>query len=337
MSQLKVKSVRFYEVGAASVLQVEELPIEQPAATEVLIKVHSIGLNRAEVMFRNGAYLEEPNFPSKLGYEASGVVEAVGSRVEGLEIGDKVSTIPAFSMGEYGVYGEQVVVPEVAVVKNPECFSFEQSAAIWMQYITAYGGLLEVGRLSSEQFVVITAASSSVGVAAIHIAKNVGAQVIALTRGTSKRNFLLEQGADFIISTESEDLVAEVQQITRTKGVELVFDPIGGPMVSELAEIAAVGGVIVEYGALDDNPTPFPLFAALAKGLKIQGFTLFEITKNKQRLNKAIKYLHRLFSSNQVKPVIDKRFTLEEIQQAHSYMESNRQMGKIIVNIKRGN
>jgi NADPH:quinone reductase-like Zn-dependent oxidoreductase len=163
MSQLKVKSVRFYEVGAASVLQVEELPIEQPAATEVLIKVHSIGLNRAEVMFRNGAYLEEPNFPSKLGYEASGVVEAVGSRVEGLEIGDKVSTIPAFSMGEYGVYGEQVVVPEVAVVKNPECFSFEQSAAIWMQYITAYGGLLEVGRLSSEQFVVITAASSSVG------------------------------------------------------------------------------------------------------------------------------------------------------------------------------
>jgi NADPH:quinone reductase-like Zn-dependent oxidoreductase len=158
-----------------------------------------------------------------------------------------------------------------------------------------------------------------------------------VTRGTSKRNFLLEQGADFIISTESEDLVAEVQQITRTKGVELVFDPIGGPMVSELAEIAAVGGVIVEYGALDDNPTPFPLFAALAKGLKIQGFTLFEITKNKQRLNKAIKYLHRLFSSNQVKPVIDKRFTLEEIQQAHSYMESNRQMGKIIVNIKRGN
>lgn len=327
------KTIRFYKTGDASVLTMEDLPIEEPGENELRIKVRTIGLNRAEVMFRNGAYLEAPEFPSKLGYEAAGVVESIGSGVTCFKVGDKVSTIPAFSMGQYGVYGEQVIVPENAVVKCPDGFSFEQSAAIWMQYITAYGALIEIANLQKGQNILITAASSSVGVAAIHIAKNQGAMVIASTRGANKKQFLLDQGADSVVITDTEDLVTRVNKITKGRGVELVFDPIAGPLLMQLAEICSVGGRIIEYGALDDSPAPYPLFAALAKGLKIQGYTLFEITKDKNKLEAAKIYLHSLFSEKKVEPVIDKIFSFSNIQQAHQYMESNKQKGKILVNL----
>ncbi len=110
-----------------------------PGPGEVRIAVKALGLNRAESMFRLGQYLEEPVFPSKLGYEAAGTIEAVGPGVMGLKVGDAVSTVPAFALGKYGVYGDAAIVPAAAVVKHPPSLSWEQAAAIWMQYLTAYG------------------------------------------------------------------------------------------------------------------------------------------------------------------------------------------------------
>jgi len=325
--------VRFHEAGDASVLKIEALSLPEPVEHELRIKVEAIGLNRAEVMFRNGAYPETPQFPSRLGYEAAGVVDAIGNGVTDFKIGDRVSTLPAFSMGQYGVYAEHAVVPVHAVVKCPNTLTPQQSASIWMQYLTAYGGLIEVGQLKAKQHIIITAASSSVGVAAIQIAKQAGAIVIATTRGKSKTSFLRDQGADHVIQTQSEDLVQRVTEITLDKGAELVFDPIGGPLINQLADATAQGGMIIEYGALDSEPTPYPLFTALANGLNIRGYTLFEITQNKARLEKAKAYLLPLFNDEKLTPVIDKVFTFDQIQQAHEYMESNQQMGKIVVTV----
>ena len=333
MKPSTAKVVRFHETGDASVLKMETLPVTEPGENELRIKVDAIGLNRAEVMFRNGAYLEVPQLPSRLGYEAAGVVEAVGEKVTGFKIGDSVSTVPAFSMGQYGIYAEHAVVPVHAVVKSPVSFTAEQSAAIWMQYITAYGALVETGKLEPKQHVVITAASSSVGVAAIQIAKSIGAMVIATTRGQNKKQFLLEQGADYVIQTDSEDLVSRMNEITDGKGADLIFDPIGGPIVNQLAEAAATGGLIIEYGALDAAQTPYPLFTALAKALSIRGYTLFEITQDKDKLENAKVYLLPLFESKKLVPVIDKVFSFNQIQQAHEYMESNQQMGKIVIRL----
>ncbi len=331
MSSSTANVVRFHEVGDASVLKIETLPVPEPGENELRIKVAAIGLNRAEVMYRNGAYLETPQLPSRLGYEAAGIVDAVGKGVTAFKIGDRVSTLPAFSMGQYGVYAEHAVVPVHAVVKCPDVFTLQQSASIWMQYLTAYGGLIDVGQLQPGQHIIITAASSSVGVAAIQIAKQLGAIVIATTRGDSKKQFLRKQGADYIIQTDNEELVQRVAEITVNKGVELVFDPIGGPIVNQLAEVTARGGVIIEYGALDTEPTPYPLFTALANGLNIRGYTLFEITQNQARLEKAKAYLLPLFNDEKLSPAIDKVFAFNQIQQAHEYMESNQQMGKIVV------
>ncbi|PCH61276.1 MAG: NADPH:quinone reductase [Gammaproteobacteria bacterium] len=333
MNSSTTKVVRFHQTGDASVLKIEDLPVTEPDEYELRIKVEAIGLNRAEVMFRKGAYLETPQLPSRLGYEAAGIVEAVGNYVTEFNVGDRVSTIPAFSMGQYGVYAERAVVPINAVAKCPESLTTQQSAAIWMQYITAYGALINIGQLKQGQRVLITAASSSVGVAAIQIAKSQGVVVIATTRGKSKKQFLLEQGADHVIQTDSEDLVATMADITHGAGADLILDPIGGPMLSQLAEVSSKGGRIIEYGALDNEPTPYPLFTALAKGLIVQGYTLFEITQDKEKLENAKNFVLTLFDEKKITPVIDKVFTFNQIQQAHEYMESNQQMGKIVISV----
>jgi NADPH:quinone reductase-like Zn-dependent oxidoreductase len=327
------KIVRFHETGGPEVLKLEELPLAEPGKGEVRIKVEAIGLNRAEVMFRKGQYLETPEFPSRLGYEAAGIVDAVGPDVTEFQIGDRVSTIPSFPMGQYGVYGESAIVPASAATKYPDALTAIEGAAIWMQYMTAFGALIEYGNLKQGDAVLITAGSSSVGIAAIQITKAEGALAIATTRGADKKAFLLVAGADHVIVTDEEDLVEKGMSITSGKGVRLVFDPVAGPLLEQLAAVTAPGGIIFEYGALAPHPTPFPLFPALAKGLTIRGYTLFEIVKNPEMLKRGKEYIYKGLESGSLKPIIDRTFPLAEIAEAHRYMVSNQQKGKIVVTV----
>src|SRR5579864_7518988 len=179
MASQNAKIVRFHSVGGPEVLKIEELPIVEPGKGEVRLRVKAIGLNRAEVMFRRGQYLETPVPPSKLGYEAAGTVEAVGPDVDKSWLGKKASTVPAFLMTHYGVYGEVAIVPASALAVYPEKLTPEQGTSIWMQYLTAYGALIAHAQIKKGDFVIITAASSSVGIAAIEMVKAEGATSIA--------------------------------------------------------------------------------------------------------------------------------------------------------------
>ncbi|HCF27374.1 MAG TPA: NADPH:quinone reductase, partial [Cyanobacteria bacterium UBA11049] len=232
------------------------------------------------------------------------------------------------------VYGESAIVPAYAVAKYPDRLSAKEGAAIWMQYITAYGALVEYGQVKAGDFVLITAASSSVGYAAIQIAKAAKAVVIATTRKEAKKQMLQDHGADFVIVTNAEDLTAKVMEITAGHGADLIFDPVAGSFLETLANAAARGAIIFEYGALSpEATTPFPLFPALQKGLKIQGYTLFEITNNPALLEKAKQYIYGGLDSGKLLPLLDRTFRLEEIVEAHRYMESNQQSGKIVVTV----
>ena len=327
------KIVRFHATGDADVLKVEDSPLTEPAGGEVRLKVEAIGLNRVEVMYRRGQYLETPGLPSRLGYEAAGTVDAVGPGVSGLRVGDRVSTIPSFSMGKYGVYGESAIVPAYAAVPYPDNLTAVEGAAIWMQYLTAFGALMEYGRMDAQDTVLITAASSSVGLAAIQLTKAAGASSIATTRGADKKQFLVDAGADHVIVTDEEGLAERVMAITSGTGASIIFDPVAGPLLESLAAAAAPGATIFEYGALAPAPTPFPLFTALAKGLAVRGYTLFEIVQDAEKLARARHYIHDALQSGKLKPVIDRTFPLDTIVEAHRYMESNRQKGKIVVTI----
>ncbi len=327
------KIVRFHETGPAEVLTLEELAVGDPGQGEIRIKVEAIGLNRAEVMFRQGVYLETPQLPSLIGYEAAGTVEAVGDGVSGIRVGDRVSTIPSFSMNQYGVYGEAAIVPAHAVATYPDSLSAVEGAAIWMQYMTAFGALIEYGRLTSNASVLITAASSSVGLAAIQITKSMGARAIATTRGADKKASLQDAGADHVIVTDEADLAESALSFTGGKGADIIFDPVAGPFLEKLAQAAAPGGTVFEYGALSMQPTPFPLLDAIGKGLTIRGYTLFEIVQDADAMARGKQFIYEGLASGALKPVIARTFPLAEIVAAHRYMESNRQRGKIVVTV----
>lgn len=331
MSEQTAKVVRFHQTGGPEVLQIEELPLPEPGAGEVRLRIKAIGLNRAEVMFREGKYLVDPTLPSGLGYEASGVVEAIGEGVDRSWLGKTASTIPAFIIGKYGVYGEAAIVPISAVAEYPASLSPEEGTSIWMQYMTAYGALIRIANLSKGDYVLITAASSSVGIAAIEMVKAEGGISIATTRTATKKAELLSLGADHVIVTDEENLVKRVDEITGGKGARIVFDPIGGKGLETLAAATAYSGIIIEYGALATDPTPYPLFTALAKQLTIRGYTLFEIVENPEWMAKARQYVFDHVASGDFKPRIDKVFPFSQIVEAHRYMESNQQIGKIVV------
>jgi len=325
--------VRFHQTGGPEVLQIEEAAPSPPGEGEVRIAVKAIGLNRAESLFRQGLYLEAPDLPSRLGYEAAGTVEAVGAGVTGVKVGDRVNTLPAFSMGKYGVYGDSVVVPSHAVSSFPGNLSFEEGASIWVAYLIAYGALVEHGGLRKGHHALITAASSSVGYSAIQVVRAAGGVSIATTRKQEKTGVLRQAGADHVIVTGEEDLAARVMEITGGRGAELIFDAVAGGSMEALAAAAAREATIFVYDVLSMKPTVFPVDVALKKGLSLRGYTLYEIVSVPERMERARNYIFDGLKSGALWPVIDRIFPFESIVEAHRYMESNQQNGKIVVEV----
>lgn len=327
------KIVRFHQIGGPENLKLEDAPSAQPGKGEVRLRVQAAGLNRAEAMYFRGMYFEQPQLPSRLGYEVAGVVDAVGDGVNKSWVGKKVATVPGFSQNRYGTLGEEAIVPASALGEYPPKLSAAEGAAIWMQYLTAYGALVQAGGVKAGDFVSIPAASSSVGLAAIQIVKDQGATAIATTRGSNKRAELLALGADHVIATGEEDYVARVKEITGGKGVRLTFDPVAGPFVEKLAAAAATGGIIFEYGALSPEPTPFPLFTALVNSLSLRGYILLEVTRDPEVLEKAKKYVVDRLADGRFVPKIAKTFPLAQTVEAYQYLESNQQVGKVVITV----
>lgn len=326
--------VHLDQVGGPEVLKVVDVDVRAPEAGEVRINVKAIGLNRAESMFRSGMYVVGPTFPgSGIGYEAAGTIESIGEGVTGFKIGDAVSVIPAFMMNDYAMYGEQVVAPAFAVVKHPVELSWEEAAATWMQYATVYGALIEIANLAKGDYLLIPAASSSVGLAAIQLANMIGAIPVALTRGEEKREQLLNVGAKHVIATNTQDIVAEVNRITDGKGARVIFDPVGGSTFGKLVQAAAQGGILIAYGALSPEPASLPFLDVLAKGLTVRGYQLFEYTMDKVAIERIKSFVLGGLASGHLKPIVGKTFAIEEVVESHRYLESNQQIGKIVLTV----
>jgi len=326
--------ITFAKAGGPEVLDYVEAETPTPGADEVRIKVKAIGLNRAESMWRLDDYIEPvAHFPAALGYEAAGIVDAVGKGVTEFAIGDAVNVMPSFSMNQYGTYGEVVVVPLHAVLKQPASLSFTDAASVWMMFVTAYGALVEDAHIGKGDFVLIPAASSSVGLAAIQIANYAGATPIALTRTSEKKQQLLDAGAAHVIATTEIDLVEEVMRITGGQGARVAFDPVGGETLAKLIAALSFQGIVYLYGALADEPTTLPVLAMIAKMPIIKGQNIWLTSGDETRRKAAIAYVTEGLESGALKPVIDRIFRFDEIVDAHRYLEQNGQFGKIVVTV----
>jgi NADPH:quinone reductase-like Zn-dependent oxidoreductase len=325
------RSVRFHEFGGPEVLKIEDVVVPDPGPKEVRLRIKAIGLNRSEVLTRSGKAATKATLPAQLGLEAAGVIEALGSEVDGLAIGDRVAVIPG-EMGR-GYYGELALAPARTLVKIPHTQSWQDTAATWMAFATAWTGLIDIARLSAGRTVLITAASSSTGLAAIQIARKVDATPIALTRSSAKAAALLEAGAAYVIATEEQDLVAEVARLAGGKGADVVFDAVGGPTFERLAEATAIGGLLITYGRLSPDATPLPVAQVLWKDLTVRGFGLPTTIARDDKLAALKQFIGEGLASGALRPIIARTFPFDEIVAAHRYVETGTQVGKVVVTV----
>lgn len=325
--------VRFHQHGGPEVLVVEDIDVPSPAPGEVQIRVKAIGINRADALLRSGTYIETATLPAGLGLEAAGTVTAVGDGVRTFSPGDAVSVIPPISMVPHPTYGEIINMPARNVVRHPATMGWDAAAAVWMQFLTAYGALIPVARVQAGDIVAVTAASSSVGLAAIQIANLQGATPIAVTRTSAKRQALLDNGAVHVVASQEEDVEARLKEIAGRQGVRVVFDSVGGPIFNQLTAAMSHRGILIEYGGLSQEPTPFPLAEVLSKCLTLRGFLVHEVTGDAERLAEALSYIRSGLSSGRFKPVLARTFPFEDIVEAHRYLEAGTQFGKVIVTV----
>jgi NADPH:quinone reductase-like Zn-dependent oxidoreductase len=325
------RTVRIHTLGGPEVLQIEDLAVGEPGPGEVRIRVEAVGLNRSEAMYRAGRYPTKPQLPSLIGYEGVGTIEALGAGVEGFAVGERVCVLPMIQQGQYGIWAEQAIVPARILLPAPPGLSPAEAASIWMQYMTAYA-IIEVAEVGIGDGVIIRAASSSVGIAAIQLANWAGSVSIACTRTSDKAEALRAQGAAHVVATEEEDLVARVMAITGGKGARTAFDPVGGPYVDTLAQALAPRGILFIYGGLSEQPTPYPHWPCAMKGLSMRGWVASEIWNHPHRYKAAQEKILAGLAGGQLKPVIAKEFQgLEALRAANEFLESNQQVGKVVV------
>jgi NADPH:quinone reductase-like Zn-dependent oxidoreductase len=333
-------TVRFHEYGGPEVLRLDEVDPGEPGAGEVLVRVDAIGVNRAEALFRAGQYIEPAKeFPARLGAEAAGVVERLGPGVDGVEPGfapgQAVSVVPAFSQNDYGVYAERAVVPARALLPRPSTVDAVTGAAVWMPYLTAYGAMAEVTGLRPGDVAVVTAASSGVGLAALHTAARLGATPIAVTRTRAKADRLRAEGAAEVVVSDEQDVAGRVLELTGGRGAAAVFDAVAGPGVVDLARAVAAGGTLLLWGAQSGLPTPYPGFELGMPALNVRTFTVHEITRDPDRLRRAAAYVASGLRDGAFRAVVDRLFPLTEITAAHRYLDSGARFGKVVVTVRR--
>ncbi|MEJ2159242.1 MAG: zinc-dependent alcohol dehydrogenase family protein [Chromatiales bacterium] len=330
---MKNQAIMFDRLGGPEVLHVAEFDEPEPGPGEVCIRCTSAGLNRAELLFREGHYLRMPDLPSRSGKEAGGIVEAIGPGVTRFKPGDRVGSLPGMlDESRQGAVARYVTAPERLFVHTPSSVSDADAGGIWMQYLTAWGALQFVNKCGEGQNVVICAASSSVGIAAIQIANMFGATAIATTTSAAKVEPLRALGASHVIDVTDGDYLPRIREISSGRGADIVFDPVGGPMLSEHLEACRPEGWYFLYGLLDTREMTLPAGPLIGKNLHVRGYTVFTLLQHDQATAAAVHGISEGLDSGKLGLHVDRYFPLEETAAAHRYMAANAHLGKIIIN-----
>ena len=326
-----MKAAVFQRTGGPEVLEIAEIDRPDPGPGEALVRVTSAGLNRADALFRQGRYLKRPRTPSRSGFEAAGIVEAVGEGCR-FKPGDRVASLPG--MLEASINGgaaEFVVAKEEILIPSPPTVDDRDAGGVWMQYLTAWGALNHAVRLREGQFVVVTAASSSDGLAAVQLARRLGATPIATTTSGAKIEKLRDNGAEHVIDVKREDYARRIKQIAGGRGVDVVFDAVAGAALGDHFRACRPEGIVLIYGALAGATPEINPGQMIGKNLTLRGYTLFPLLNDKPALAEAVSEIAKGLADGRFTLRIDRRFALSEIAEAHRYLESNAQVGKIVI------
>jgi len=322
-----VKAVLCKELGMPEKLVVEEVASLTPGKGQVVIEVKAAGVNFPDVLIIQGKYQFKPEFPFSPGGEAAGVIKALGEGVTGLQIGDRV-----IAASTWGGFAQEMLVDAARIIPMPDAMDFVPASAFVLTYGTSYHALKDRAQLQAGETLLVLGASGGVGLAAVQLGKAMGARVIAAASSDDKLAVCRQSGADETVNYVKEDLRARIKSITGGRGVDVVYDPVGGAY-SELAlrDMAWNGRFLVVGFAAGDIPK-IPLNLALLKGCSIVGvfwgaFTRHEAARN-QRNNEE---LMALYLAGKVKPHIHATYPLEQVADALNEMLNKRVTGKVVL------
>lgn len=327
--------------GGVEVMRVEETRDPKPEAGEVVVRVHAAGLNFADILARQGLYPDGPKKPCVMGYEIAGVIESVGEGVD-----KAIVDTPVVAMTRFGGQAEKVVVNEKQLFNIPGKLSFEQAAAIPVNYLTAYALLVVMGGLRREESVLIHNAGGGVGLAALDIARHIGATTYG-TASPSKHEFLRERGLDHPIDYRNQDWLPVLMQLTGGRGVELVIDPIGGGHWKKSYAALRHTGRLGMFGVsaasangltgklkLVKAALQMPMFHPLGllnKNRGVFGLNLGHIWHEPEKVTEWVEAILQGTEEGWIRPHVDKTFSFEETGAAHSYLESRKNIGKVVL------
>lgn len=324
-----MRAIVLSEYGGPEVLRLVEVPDPEPGPDEVLVEVVATALNRADLLQRRGRYPGPPMEHEIPGMELAGRVVAVGSRAREWEVGDQVMGIVGG-----GSYAELIAVPERQLMPVPTSVPLSDAAAIPEVFITAWDALVLQGGLTSGRVALVHAGASGVGTAAIQVAKAIGASVM-VTASTGKVDRCLAVGADQAVDYTNDDFVAVARDFTGGRGVDVVLDVVGGDYLARNLSALAVGGTIVQVGVMGDASATFPLGALLPKRATIVG-TVLRARPIEEKIAVTQRFTREmlpLFDRGLLAPVIDSRFPIDRIAEAHQHMEANANIGKILIDL----
>jgi NADPH:quinone reductase-like Zn-dependent oxidoreductase len=327
--------------GGIEVLKVQEKPDPQAKAGEVVVKVRAAGMNFADILARQGLYPDGPPKPCVMGYEVAGVIESVGENVDRSLVGKRV-----IAMTRFGGQSEKVVVQEKQLFEKPESLTFEQAAAVPVNYLTAWALLVVMGGLRKGESVLIHNAGGGVGLAALDIAKKIGATTYG-TASPGKHEFLRQRGLDHPIDYRNQDWLPVLKQMTNGRGVELIVDPIGGGHWKKSYKALRTTGRLGMFGvsaasanglkgklkmikAAAQMPRFHPL-GLLSRNRGVFGLNLGHMWHEPEKVAEWVQAIMLGISEGWIQPFVDKAFPFDQAGAAHAYMEARKNIGKVVL------
>ncbi|MEL0130798.1 MAG: NADPH:quinone oxidoreductase family protein [Betaproteobacteria bacterium] len=322
-----MKAVLCKSHGMPDTLVVEDVPSPDLTEGQVLISVKACGVNFPDTLIIQGKYQFKPDLPFSPGGEVSGVIKAVGDGVTNVSVGDRVI---AFST--WGGFAEELAVDANRLIRMSDKMEFEKASAFILTYGTSYHALKDRANIQPGETLLVLGASGGVGLAAIQLGKAMGARVIAAASTKEKLDVCAANGADELINYSSEDLRARVKEITQGAGVDVIYDPVGGPLSEKaLRDMSWRGRFLVVGFAVGEIPK-VPLNLALLKGCSIVGVFWGDFTRREPALNEANNQeLMRLFEAGKISPHIHKVYPLTQASEALNELLDKKVSGKVVL------
>ena len=337
-----MKAVWIPKFGTPDVLEVREGPDPVPGSGEVRIRVKASGINFAEIMARQGLYQDAPPLPMLVGFEVSGVIEAVGDGVPQSRVGQRV-----LALTHFGGYADAVCVPSDRAHEMPTTMGFEEGAALVVNYLTAYHMLFNVFRVRSSDHVLIHQAAGGVGTAACQLCRSVGGVTTYGTASKRKHEYVLENGCDHPIDYHSVDYASEIRRLSDGRGVDVVLDALGGTDWKKGYALLRAGGLLIPFGWSNmakhgkrrithvvGQFTQLPWWTPMRlmhENRGVAGVNMGHLFGEKELMADGFRNLLELYTAGAIKPHVDRAFPFEQASDAHAYIEAGHNVGKVLL------